>query len=79
MSAYCVGLDIRVACDVSRSAKLVANGGCLCIGCLEKRLGHRLQPKDFLRGHPFNLPHVPGTPRLMNRRGRPSMIGESGT
>ena len=26
MSAYCVGLDIRVACDVSRSAKLVANG-----------------------------------------------------
>jgi hypothetical protein len=26
MSAYCVGLDIRVACDVSLIYKLVANG-----------------------------------------------------
>src|SRR5215831_3868750 len=43
--------------------------GCLCIGCLEKRLGRRLKPKDFLRDHPFNqLPT--GTPRLLNRRDR---------
>jgi hypothetical protein len=28
-------------------------GGCLCIGCLEKRLGRLLRPKDFLRGQSF--------------------------
>jgi hypothetical protein len=43
-------------------------GGCLCIGCLEKRLGRRLKPKDFDRDHPFNS--MPGTPRLLNRRDR---------
>jgi hypothetical protein len=42
-------------------------GGCLCIGCLEKRIGRRLKPKDFLHNHPFNS--LPGTPRLLNRRG----------
>jgi hypothetical protein len=41
-------------------------GGCLCIGCLEKRLGRRLKPKDFDWNHPFNA--LPGTPRLLNRR-----------
>jgi hypothetical protein len=44
--------------------------GCLCIGCLEKRLGRRLRPKDFQRGDAFNHPAVPGTPRLLDRRGR---------
>jgi hypothetical protein len=43
-------------------------GGCLCIGCLEKRIGRRLKPKDFLRDHPLN--RLPGTPRLLDRRGR---------
>ncbi len=28
--------------------------GCLCIGCLEKRIGRRLKQKDFLLDHPFN-------------------------
>ena len=42
-------------------------GGCLCIGCLEKRLGRRLRPKDFVRSHPFN--QLPGTERLLDRRG----------
>jgi len=42
-------------------------GGCLCIGCLEKRIGRRLKPKDFPRDHPFN--QMPGTPRLLDRRG----------
>jgi hypothetical protein len=41
-------------------------GGCLCIGCLEKRLGRRLRKRDFDRKHPFN--QMPGTPRLRNRR-----------
>ncbi len=43
--------------------------GCLCIGCLEKRLGRMLRPKDFLRDDPFK--EMPGTPRLLKRRGRP--------
>jgi hypothetical protein len=44
-------------------------GGCLCIGCLEKRIGRELRPKDFPRWHAFNSPNFPGTPRLRQRRG----------
>jgi len=43
-------------------------GGCLCIGCLENRIGRRLKPKDFPRDHAFNNPNMPGTPRLLSRR-----------
>jgi hypothetical protein len=42
-------------------------GGCLCIGCVEKRLGRMLTPKDFKRNHPFSM--FPGTDRLLARRG----------
>jgi hypothetical protein len=42
-------------------------GGCLCIGCLEQRLGRKLTPMDFDWEHPFN--RLPGTPRLLSRRG----------
>jgi hypothetical protein len=42
--------------------------GCLCIGCLEKRIGRALRPKDFQRGHPLNT--LPGTLRLLQRRGK---------
>jgi hypothetical protein len=42
-------------------------GGCLCIGCLEKRLGRKLRPKDFDRADAFS--RFPGTPRLLDRRG----------
>jgi hypothetical protein len=41
--------------------------GCLCIACLELRLGHRLKPKDFA-DHIFN--QMPGTPRLLARQKR---------
>jgi hypothetical protein len=41
-------------------------GGCVCIGCLERRIGRWLKPKDFT-DHPFN--GLPGTPRLLDRRG----------
>jgi hypothetical protein len=41
-------------------------GGCLCIGCLEQRIGRRLKPKDFA-DHAFN--NLPGTARLLDRRG----------
>lgn len=40
--------------------------GCLCIGCLERRLRRRLTAADFLRGHPLNS--LAGTPRLLDRR-----------
>jgi hypothetical protein len=42
-------------------------GGCLCIGCLEQRLGRQLKPKDFLRDHAFNRIPI-GTPRLLKCR-----------
>jgi hypothetical protein len=51
------------------AAEMKPLGGCLCIGCLETRLGRRLRPKDFLRSHVFN--RMPGTPRLLKRRGVP--------
>jgi hypothetical protein len=41
-------------------------GGCLCIGCLERRLGRTLKRKDFPE-HPFR--DLPATPRLRERRG----------
>jgi hypothetical protein len=44
-------------------------GGCLCVGCLEKRIGRRLKPEDFPHDRGFNLPTVPCTPRLRKRRG----------
>jgi len=53
---------------VWQAAGMEPFGGCLCIGCLEQRLGRRLKPKDFLRDHPLNT--LPGTPRLLRRRKR---------
>ena len=52
---------------VWKAAAIEPMGGCLCIGCLEKRLGRRLTPKDFSRRHPFNS--FPATERLIERRG----------
>jgi hypothetical protein len=48
------------------AARMAHDGGCLCIGCLEERLGRRLKPRDFMRRHPFNV--LPGTERLLERR-----------
>jgi hypothetical protein len=42
--------------------------GCLCVGCLEQRIGRRLRPEDF-PDHVFNNGGVPCSPRLMERRG----------
>jgi hypothetical protein len=52
---------------VWKSANIRGWGGCLCVGCLENRLGRRLKPKDFDRDHPFHS--FPGTERLLARRG----------
>lgn len=49
------------------AAGMGSQGGCLCIGCLEKRIKRRLKPEDFPRKHPFNS--LPGTDRLLDRRG----------
>ena len=43
--------------------------GCLCIGCLERRIGRRLTPKDFPSEHSLN--RTAGTPRLLERRWAP--------
>jgi hypothetical protein len=48
-----------------KKAGMGGMGGCLCIGCPEKRIGRRLKPKDFDPDHPFN--EMPGTPRLLDR------------
>ena len=42
--------------------------GCLCIGCLEKRIGRQLRAKDFAR-HDKTFAEMPCTERLLNRRG----------
>jgi hypothetical protein len=42
--------------------------GCLCIGCLERRLGRQLWPKDFAQ-HDKTWSEFPSTDRLLDRRG----------
>jgi hypothetical protein len=54
---------------VWKAAGMAPFDGCLCIGCLEKRLGRQLRATDFDASHPFN--RAPGTPRLMERRAKP--------
>jgi hypothetical protein len=51
--------------SVWRAAKIGEDGGCLCIGCLEKRVGRKLKFRDF-PDHPFNK--MPRSARLMERR-----------
>ena len=52
--------------EVWKKTGMELMGGCLCIGCVEKRIGRRLKPRDFA-DHVFNS--MPGTPRLCDRRG----------
>jgi hypothetical protein len=67
------GMDDRAEMYTVRDAVwaragMQPTGGCLCVGCLEKRIGRRLKPKDFQRDHPFR--HLPGTARLLKRQKR---------
>lgn len=55
-----------VKAKVWKAAGMGPMDGCLCIGCLEKRINRRLKPADFPRSHPFNS--LPGTQRLLARR-----------
>jgi hypothetical protein len=52
--------------SVWKAAGMEPWGGCLCIPCLERRIGRRLKPKDFPR-HPFNDFNMPRTERLADR------------
>jgi hypothetical protein len=52
---------------VWKEAGMEPDGGVLCIGCLEARIGRRLRRKDFLPDHPFNDPRLPGTDRRFER------------
>jgi hypothetical protein len=54
------------------AASLGGHEGCLCVGCLEKRLGRTLNREDFILGHPFNGPQWPRTKRLKDRIERAS-------
>jgi hypothetical protein len=51
---------------VWKKAGMEPHGGCLCVGCLERRIGRKLKPSDF-PDHPLN--DLPGTQRLLDRRG----------
>jgi len=44
-------------------AGMAPGGGYLCVGCLEQRLGRRLNPGDF-PAVPLNDPGLPSTPRF---------------
>ena len=51
---------------VWKRAGIKPYGGCLCIGCIEKRIGRPLMADDF-PDHLLN--EIPGTERLLERRG----------
>jgi hypothetical protein len=53
--------------EIWKAAEMGEMDGCLCIGCLAKRLGRRLTAKDFPRNDPLNFIAV-GTQRLLDRR-----------
>lgn len=44
--------------------------GMLCVGCLETRLGRRLEPGDFTDAHINNPRLYPMSDRLRNRIGK---------
>ena len=55
--------------EVWKAAGMEPWGGCLCVGCLERRIGRRLKPKDFELDHEFNNPGLPRSDRLSDRLG----------
>lgn len=54
--------------EVWAASGLGARDGCLCIGCLETRLGRSLTPADFL-ACPLNLGIFEQSDRLRDRLG----------
>jgi hypothetical protein len=62
--------------DVWKAAGMEPDGGCLCIKCLEKRLGRKLTVQDFKLDDAFNLPGLPCTPLLAKRRAGLEIVRE---
>jgi hypothetical protein len=57
-----------------RKAKMHSDGGFLCIGCLERRLGRMLTVNDFTTA-PVNDPDPWDTERLaLRKRARPQAV-----
>jgi hypothetical protein len=54
---------------------LPEGGGCLCVGCLEKRIGHQLEPTDFTNAG-INDPNGPHSARLRDRLQGKAVIAE---
>lgn len=54
--------------------------GCLCVGCLERRIGRELRPKDFARHDDRAWRDLPCSDRLLDRRGfrKITVIGDDG-
>ena len=58
--------NLRGQAENLESCGIEGMGGCLCIGCLEKRIGRTLTARDFDRKSPLNL--MPGSARLEAKR-----------
>ena len=55
--------------SVWKAAGMAPKGGCLCIGCLEVRLGRMLVSADFTSA-PINDPSLWDTPGIRQRKGK---------
>ena len=54
--------------EVWDASGIDSHGGCLCVDCLEERIGRRLQPSDFPKDNGLNtFPPYVYTPRLASR------------
>jgi hypothetical protein len=79
--AFAMGADdVTIRCNnktevyavkdtVWKRAGMRAWNGCLCIRCLEKRIGRQLRPGDFSQHDRETFAKLPCTERLLNRRG----------
>ena len=56
----------EVKAQIWKAAGMEPMGGCLCIGCLEKRIGRKLTSGDFVDNSSRNK--MQGSERLMDRR-----------
>ncbi len=57
------------------ASRLPKDGGMLCIGCLERRIGRKLTPSDF-RIAPINQGFFTRSARLLDRLGQAPKINE---
>jgi hypothetical protein len=69
---YCLDTDTEVyhvKDAVWKKAGMRGWNGCLCIGCLELRLGRQLRPNDFAKHDRETWAPLPCSDRLSDRRG----------